>query len=413
MPPRIRIPYAACLLVGLGGLFAGVTGPLLSAFVPPLVQQVLGDDRLAIGAVLAIDNVLLLVLVPWAGGASDRARANGGGRLPLVLAGVLLASVGMALFPASASLGLGGLLAAMLLLYSGINLQRAPFQALIADLVPSRHRPLATASVTFQMCVAAIVFLMLGQLFGMRIAFRVAAACVLAIAVAFAYGLRESRADRFSASTASRSLMDAARSAVQGEVAGMRAIFAASLLLQLTFQTFTSWYALHAIERFGVPAEDVTVGFVAWAAGGMIGAVPAGVIGARFGRRRTILLGFGMMSACLIVLDRMASLAQTLPLVALASAAWALPTVNAYPLFVEQVPVERRGVLAALFVLCTALGGAIGDPLNGAIFNLAGSYRLMFVLMGAYTLVAFAAVLLVPRGAGEVETGVESTPALA
>ena len=29
------IPYRACALTGLGGLFAGVTGPLLSIFIPP------------------------------------------------------------------------------------------------------------------------------------------------------------------------------------------------------------------------------------------------------------------------------------------------------------------------------------------------------------------------------------------
>ena len=44
--------------MGLGGLFAGVTGPLLSAFVPLLVREVLGERRTAIGGVMAIDNVL-------------------------------------------------------------------------------------------------------------------------------------------------------------------------------------------------------------------------------------------------------------------------------------------------------------------------------------------------------------------
>ena len=94
-----RAPYAALALIGLGGLFSGVTGPLISAFVPPLVRDALGEHRTAIGAVMAIDNVLLLLLVPWAGPASDRATARGRGRLPLVLTGFVLSSVGMALFP--------------------------------------------------------------------------------------------------------------------------------------------------------------------------------------------------------------------------------------------------------------------------------------------------------------------------
>ncbi len=96
---------------------------------------------------------------------------------------------------------------------------------------------------------------------------------------------------------------------------------------------------------------------------------------------------------------------QATPLLALASAAWTFPTVNAYPLFVEPIPRERRGVLAALFLLCMALGGAIGDPLNGALFDLFGGYRPLFLMMAGYTALAFVAVLFVPRGAGEADTG--------
>jgi len=403
---RERAPYGALALIGLGGLFFGVTGPLISTFVPPLVRDALGEHRTAIGAVMAIDNVLLLLLVPWAGPASDRAAARGRGRMRLVLAGFVLSSLGMALLPASAAFGLAVLISAMVLLHTGINLHRSPFQALVADLVPSRYRSLATGSVTFQMCVGAIVFLMLGRILGMRPAFLIAGGTVLAIAIAFALGLREPRTSNpQSADVTFRSLAEAAWSAVRGDVPGMRPIFIASLLLQLTFQTFTTWFALHGTERFGVRPEDVTIGFIAWAMGGVIGALPAGVFGVRVGRRNAMLVGFGIMAVTLFALDRVTSINAAVPLLALASASWTFPMVNAYPLFVEPVPRERRGVLASLFLLCNALGGAIGDPLNGRIFDLLNGYRALFILMACYTALAFVAVLFVPRGAGEADTG--------
>jgi MFS family permease len=118
-----------------------------------------------------------------------------------------------------------------------------------------------------------------------------------------------------------------------------------------------------------------------------------------------MLLGFALMAACLFALNSVTTITQAAPLLALASASWTLPTVNAYPLFVEPVPRQRRGVLAALFLLCTALGGAIGDPLNGGLFDLAGSYRPLFLLMAGYTALAFVAVLFIPRGTGEADTG--------
>ena len=398
-------PLVASLLVGLGGLAAGVTGPLLSAFVPPLVQGTLGDRSAAIGGVLAIDNVLLLLLTPWAGAVSDRLIDRGRGRLPLILAGLLLAAAGMTIFPASASLGLTGIVAAIVLLYGGINIQRSPFQALIPDLVPSRFRSIATGSATFQMCAGAIVFLMLGRILGMRAAFLIGAGCLVAIAAIVAITLREPRRPARGEHVTYRSLVAAGWSAIRGAVPGLRAVFLATLLLQLTFQTFTTWYALHGIERFGGQPGDVTGGFIAWALGGVVGALPAGLIGVRIGRRNAILLGFALMAACLLALDRVTSLSQATPLLGLASACWTLPMVNAYPLFVEPLPASSRGWLSGLFLLCIALGGVIGDPLNGALFQWFGSYRILFLLMAGYTMLAFATVLLVPRGSGEAGTG--------
>src|SRR6185369_10372853 len=225
---RSSIPYRTCLLIGLGGLFYGVTGPLLSTFIPPLVRDALGDHRTAIGAVMAIDNVLLLILMPWAGPASDRASARGRGRLPIVLGGLVLSSLGMALLPFSSAFGLPFLIGAIVVLHTGINIQRAPFQALVPDLVPSRHRSLATGSIPFQMCVGAIAFLMLGRVLGMRPAFLIASGSVLVIAAAFAFGLREPKlVESRSAEVTFRSLADAAWSAVRGVVPGMRPIFLA------------------------------------------------------------------------------------------------------------------------------------------------------------------------------------------
>jgi len=399
-------PYVTCVLIGLGGLFAGVTGPLVSAFVPPLVRDALGDHRTAIGIVMAIDNVLLLLLVPWAGALSDRLSATGRGRLSIVLAGFVLAAAGMALFASSLVGSLPGLIVSIVVLYVGINVQRSPIQALIADLLPSRYRSLASSSVMFQMCVGAIVFLMLGQMMGRQAAFLVASGTIIIISVLIAAGIREPKTSTSQTPEASfRSLRDAVTSVLWGTSAGMRATFVASLLMQMTFQSFTTWYALHGTERFGVRPEDVTVGFIAWAMGGVVGALPAGLIGVRLGRRNTMILGFSLMATSLLALDRVTSMAAATPLLALASASWTLPMVNAYPLFVESVPRHRRGVLAAMFLLSMALGGGIGDPVNGSIFDWSGSYRPLFLMMAGYTALAFVAVLFVPRGAGEAGTG--------
>ena len=209
--------------------------------------------------------------------------------------------------------------------------------------------------------------------------------------------------------TAPASSALAAWSAVRRAVPGMRPIFLSVLLLQLCFQTFTTWYALQVTERFGIRPENVTIGFMAWALGGILGALPAGFVGVRIGRRRAMLIGLGVLAACLVALDRVTHMTAAVPLLLLAAASWTFPTVNAYPLFVEPVPKRQRGVLASVFLLCAALGGAIGDPLNGRLFDLLDGYRTLFLVMAGYTALAFVAVLQVPRGTGEADTGPETT----
>jgi predicted MFS family arabinose efflux permease len=109
-----------------------------------------------------------------------------------------------------------------------------------------------------------------------------------------------------------------------------------------------------------------------------------------------MLAGLAVMSGALVALHFVSSFTVVAGLLALVSAAWTFPTVNAYPLFVEPVPPARRGVLAALFLLAMALGGAIGDPLNGTLFDLSASYRPMFLFMAAYSALAFVAVWRIP-----------------
>jgi hypothetical protein len=78
--------------------------------------------------------------------------------------------------------------------------------------------------------------------------------------------------------------------------------------------------------------------------------------------------------------------------------------VNAYPLVIELVPRERRGVLAALLVFCMALGWR-NRPFERSVARPPGKLPVAVPIPGGYAAAALVAVRLVPRGAGEAETG--------
>jgi MFS family permease len=400
------VPVGLCLFLGLGGLATGAIGPLYSTFVPPMARAAVANDVI-VGLILAIDNVLLFVLVPWMGALSDRRAAAGRDRRLLVISGLTVAACGMAMLRVAPAYGLAGLLAAIVVLNTGQFVVRAPFQALVADLVPSPARSFAIGAMTGFMCLGAIVFLGLANALGSpNAAFLSAAATLLAVALAFAARLSEPPARTASAAETSFALLrQAVGQVVRGTFPGMRAAFVALLFVHLSFQTFTSWFTLHAGERFGIAPADAAVGFIAWAVGGLVGSLPGGLIGMRIGRRNALLTGLAAMALALVGLDRAPTMQAALPLVFVASFCWSLPTVNAFPLLVEPFPRARRGVLAAMFFLCMALGGMIGDPLNGFLFEWTGTRRFLFLAMAVYTVAAFVAVWWIPKGAGEAGTG--------
>lgn len=400
------LPVRHILLLGLAGLATGAIGPLYSTFVPPMVDAVVETD-VTIGLILAIDNALLFVLVPWTGAVSDQRAARGQSRRPLVVGGLLVAAAGMAALAGAGASGLGVLLLAIVVLNVGQFIQRAPTQALIADLVPSRYRSVATGTMTAFMSLGAILFLGVANVTGApHTAFLAAAGTLLGVAAAFAAWLHEpSMAAADAMETTFRRLRAAGAAVVRGATPGLRAAFFALLFVQLSFQAFASWFTLYAGERFGITPAEATLAFIAWAVGALIGSVPAGLAGSRWGRRQSMLVGIVCLTVVQAALHFTPSMNASIPLVVAASFFWSFPTVNAFPLVIEPMRRESRGVFSAIFFLCMALGGLAGDPLNGVVFEWMGTRRWLFALMAVYTAAACVAVLCIPKGAGEADTG--------
>ena len=160
----------------------------------------------------------------------------------------------MALFPWSARFGIAGIIAAIVLLYTGINVQRSPFQAL------RRRRgavalPLARHGIGHVPDVRrrdrlphARPHARHADRVPHRRGHRARDRRGVAPRPRRAAAARNAAPPRRRSARCSTRCVDALR----GVVPGMRAIFVAALLLQLTFQTFTTWFALHGTERFGV-----------------------------------------------------------------------------------------------------------------------------------------------------------------
>jgi Na+/melibiose symporter-like transporter len=417
------MPWRASLLLGAGTLVIGAVSPLYDSYVPPLLQRHLSSSTW-IGAAMGIDNVLALLLVPFIGALSDATRTRLGRRVPFVLAAPPITAIALGAIPFAEHFGLLALLAAMIVLDVALAVWRAPFSALLAELVPSIHRPKTEGILGVAMCIGAM--LMLGSARSLAtvrpaLPFVLAAGIVGIVWLLYTALLREpvqAVDSRMFTPTVSLAPFGSLRDAFTAGTGGARAraplFFGACLLFQMAFQSFSSWFTLHGSERFHTTIADASLGFIAVAISTLLGSIPAGWLGARYGRRRMSLVGIAGMAVACVILHVVPSLLAAVVVLFFFGLSWSFPVANLAPMALELGTTARAGSLAGAFLLVQSAAGILGPSIVGGWFDVAGSKRGLFVVLAVFLAASFSLFAMLVPGFGEAgmsagETGVKET----
>jgi MFS family permease len=133
---RAQLVYTSIYWLGLSVLWGAMLGVFLPSRVRALVPAQVWGTRLALllasGAIVSAATQVII------GAISDRNRFRMGRRRPYLLVGTVLGSA--SLFPLALAESMGALVASLLLLQFCINIAGGPYQALIPDLVEDRQR---------------------------------------------------------------------------------------------------------------------------------------------------------------------------------------------------------------------------------------------------------------------------------
>ena len=398
------MPWKASLLLGGGSFAVGVVAPLYDSYVPPLLARHLGSDSM-VGAAMGIDNVLALCLVPIIGALSDATRTRLGRRVPFLLAALPVTAAALVAIPFADRQGLLALLLAMIVVDVALAVWRAPFLALLAELVPSAHRSKTEGILGVAMCLGAM--LVLGgarslSAWDAALPFVLGGALVAGVWLLYAAALREPsrRQDDEMPPLAIAPLRSLREAFTASEGLAVR-FFAACLLFHMAFQSFSSWFTLHGSERFQTTVANASLGFIAVAVATLIGSVPAGWLGARFGRRRMSLVGLAGMALACAGLHVVPSLGAAVGVLFLFGLSWSIPTANLIPMALELGTAARAGALAGAFLLVQSTAGILGPALVGEWFDATGSRRALFLLLAAFLAGALLLLATLRQGFGE------------
>ncbi len=407
----LGIGWARLLGIATGSLALAAIWGLYNVYMPLLLGAFL-ESRAARGAIMGLDNVVAVLLIPVVGAWSDRVDGRWGRRLPFLLVGVPLAALAFAALPwATAALWL--LIAVDVAFLLAITLYRAPLVALMPDHVPPDGRPLANGAITLMGAVGGAVALLvlapLGESFSswplaalpFAVAGGLALVALLVVVMSsdrhpphVAVGVVAADAPPLPALVRdARSVVGGAHRGALPLLGGLFAAFFGFAAVEAQFSAFATDALGVGPGRAGALLGTASVAFV-------LAALPAGAWARRVGEGVVMRTGAVVLALALPVA---ATLPDGVPLagvLAVFGAGWALVVVPAYPLVADLGGRDRVGLFTGLYYLVGSGAAIVAPSAAGLAMDGFGDRALFVVAAIAFAVAAWTLVRAAPRRAG-------------
>jgi maltose/moltooligosaccharide transporter len=404
--------YYRIWVLGFGFLGISLLWSVYNDFVPVLLQAGRPDFSrgagvegfalapAATGLIMGLDNLAAIFILPWIGGISDRTRTRWGRRKPYIAAGAPVAAVAFACVPFLLNQPLGVFMGAIAVTLLAMDLFRTPVVALMPDLTPPALRSPANGIINFMGGLgAASATVAGGLLFGVSpvAPFLLGAGGMLVAQLILLATVREPEQPE-APEEEPPGLVASFVTVVRDRDRSALALLAAICAWFLGQSALDTWFTSFAIDRFGLDAGQAALLKSHFTFAVLGSALPCGVLGARLGRRRGILLGLAVFALALAAaFFAPGPSAIRLPLVA-AGFGWMLVVVNSLPLVLDFAPPGREGTYTGLYYLASQTAAFLGPIVSGSVFQALGNdYRLLLVYSPVALAAAFALMLSVRR----------------
>ena len=161
----MKLNYKRTVLIGLAFMSICAFWQMYDNIIPLILQNTFGLGETVTGALMAMDNVLAIFLLPVFGTLSDKVDTPFGKRIPFIVGGTLLATVFLFLLPyADKTVNLVLFVAALFALLVSMGLYRSPAVALMPDLTPNRLRSKGNAVINLMGAVGGVYALIMIKL---------------------------------------------------------------------------------------------------------------------------------------------------------------------------------------------------------------------------------------------------------
>lgn len=416
----MKLDYGKVFLLGFGFFGVSVVWATYNAFVPIFLSERFNLSASVVGVIMTLDNIAALFIQPPIGTLSDRTRTRIGRRMPFIVVGAPIAAVAFGVLPLAGLLPVFMASAGTMLLAMAVF--RTPVVALMPDLVPSQFRSQANGVINLMGGVGAIIaFLVGGRLYKLNPAYPFWLGGVLIVASTLLLFLVIREPKEYPQDGAGEgTFMGNLRTVIADRDRSALMMLLAIFFWFLGFTAIEAFFTLYGKNHLGIDESDGALLLALLSLVFVIFAIPAGQIGARIGRRTTIVSGIVIMSLTMLAMfftpvDVLNVELFKLPVLGavpvigvalmVAGLGWAAININSLPMVVDMAPQSRLGTYTGLYYLFSTFSAIVGPISNGWIIDLTGrNYNSVMIVAPIFMGLALLCMMGVRRGEAVLTT---------
>lgn len=435
MNKELKLNTGRTIRVGFAFLAILAFWQMYNNVIPLILTKTFHMDKSISGVIMAADNVLALFLLPLFGGLSDRCSAKMGKRKPFILGGTVAAVFLMLLIPfldnayydnprTSVKIlfvcVLGCILVAM-------GTYRSPAVALMPDVTPKPLRSKANAVINLMGALGGIIYLVIAKIMYptsrtqsaahvdyLPLFLTIAGIMILSLIVVM-FLVREVQwnAEMLAYEKAHPEENLAEETEAHTETLpkevrrSMLFLLFSIALWYMGYNAMETWFTTYADAMWNMSLGDASFGLMIATGGAILSFIPSGMLASRIGRRKTIMGGILLLSACFFGVFAYTCAFHEFHsplyiLFFLVGAAWALINVNSLPMVLEMCKGSEVGRFTGFYYTFSMTAQILTPILAGALLEHVSNMTL-FPYCAFFVLLSFVTMLFVHHGDAKAE----------
>ncbi|HHY10944.1 MAG TPA: SLC45 family MFS transporter [Firmicutes bacterium] len=342
----MKLNYKRTFFIGLAFMSISAFWQLYDSIIPLILKHTYEIGDTLAGAIMAIDNVLALFMLPLFGTLSDRLDTRLGKRMPFILGGTAAAVVSMLLLPIADNLvNLPLFVIALLVTLVAMSTYRSPAVALMPDVTPKPLRSKANGIINLMGALGAVFSLALIAILVPAAGkpdyfslFAIVAGLMVAAVVVLYLTIDERKIAGEMAAEEEAEEKPAAGGKMEPALRRSFILILLSIFFWfMSYNAVTTAFSKYAQDFLGMEGGGFATTLMLATIAAVIAFVPAGFIASKIGRKITILGGIATMFVSFTIAYFFTSYTPFLNiLLVLIGFGWAAINVNSYPMVVEM-----------------------------------------------------------------------------